>query len=241
MARAHYIGTSGWSYPLWHGPFYPADLPRSRELEFYASRFPAVELNNTFYSLPSADTLAGWAERTPAAFHFTAKLSRYVTHMKKLRDAEEPLSGFLDRIAALGDKAGPVLVQLPPNWGFDEPRLADFLAALDARFRYAFEFRDPSWFDDRALDLLARHDAALCIYDLAGETSPRQVTTDFVYVRLHGPQPGYRGSYDTTTLAGWAGALSTWSSQGRNVFVFFDNDADGSAPTDAARLDAMLS
>jgi uncharacterized protein YecE (DUF72 family) len=240
IANAH-IGTSGWSYRHWHGPFYPADLPRKRELEFYADHFAAVELNNTFYSLPAADTLADWAQRTPDGFRFSAKLSRYATHMKKLKDPQEPLQRFLDRISVLGPKAGPVLVQLPPNWRFDEPRLADFLDVLDPRYRYAFEFRDPSWFDDRALDLLARHDAALCCYDLAGHTSPRQAITDFVYVRLHGPEPGYQGSYDTATLAGWAGALSTWSRQGRDVYVFFDNDADGHAPLDAARLAGMLS
>lgn len=240
MTAKPHIGTSGWSYPHWHGPFYPEDLPRNRELEFYSERFATVELNNTFYSLPAADTLKGWAERTPDGFCFAVKLSRYATHMKKLRDPQQPLQHFLDRISVLGPKTGPVLVQLPPNWRFDEARLADFLDALDPRYRYAFEFRDPSWFDDRALDLLARHDAALCLYDLAGEASPRETTTDFVYVRLHGPQPDYQGSYDTATLAGWAGALSTWWRQGREVYVFFDNDADGNAPADAVRLADML-
>lgn len=241
MAPALHIGTSGWSYPHWHGPFYPAELARRDELRHYAGRFTAVELNNTFYSLPAAETLADWAEKTPPAFRFTAKLSRYATHMKKLKDPEEPLGRFHQRLETLGDKAGPVLVQLPPNWHFDHARLRDFLDALPSGRRHAFEFRDPSWFDDRALALLESHGAALCLYDLGGDPSPREVTADFVYVRLHGPQPGYRGGYDATTLSGWAGALSSWRRQGRDAYVFFDNDAAGHAPADAARLLEMLS
>lgn len=234
------VGTSGWSYPHWRGSFYPEDLSRDRHLEYYAGHFATVEINKSFYSLPETRTLRDWARRTPEDFVFAAKMSRYLSHMKKLRDPAEPLARFFEHMDVLGDALGPVLVQLPPHWHFDEARLKTFLEALDRRHRFAFEFRDPSWFDDRALALLEEHGAALCLYDLGGETSPRTATADFVYVRLHGPQPGYRGSYDTQTLAGWAGAFSTWRRQGRDVYCYFDNDADGNAPRDASRLADMV-
>ncbi len=160
--------------------------------------------------------------------------------MKKLKDPEQPVGKFLDRIAPLGHTLGPVLFQLPPKWRRNADRLADFLEALPAGLRYAFEFRDSSWFDDEIYRLLEQAGAALCIYDLAGRQSPREVTAEFVYIRLHGPGEAYQGSYSAQTLSAWAGAISAWNRQGREVFCFFDNDQRGYAPRNALRLQEMF-
>lgn len=235
-----HIGTSGWHYDHWRGPYYPEDLPKEQFLEYHAERFHTVEVNNSFYQLPEAETLQQWWETVPEDFVFAVKASRYITHMKKLKDPAEPVSNFLERVSALGDKLGPVLFQLPPNWHFNPERLTSFLETLPAGHRYTFEFRDESWFDPRAYRALAEHGAAFCIYHLAGRLSPKEVTADFVYVRLHGPGDAYQGQYDDETLAGWAGAFSTWARQGKEVFCYFDNDQAGYAAQDALRLQVML-
>jgi uncharacterized protein YecE (DUF72 family) len=234
------IGTSGWTYPHWRGPFYPKDLPDDHRLPFYAERLASVEINNSFYHLPERKTLEHWREATPAGFVFTAKASRYITHMKKLKDADESVPNFMDRIDILGDKLGAILFQLPPRWRANLDRLQSFLGILDGDHRYALEFRDESWFDDRVYDLLEQHGCAFCIYELAGRQSPKQVTADFVYVRLHGPGEAYEGNYDAIALSGWAGALSSWASSGKDVFCYFDNDEAGYAPHNAVQLAKML-
>jgi uncharacterized protein YecE (DUF72 family) len=235
------IGTSGWHYEHWRGPFYPSDLPSARWLEFYGERFEAVEINNSFYRLPEVQTLNAWGNAVPEGFVFAVKASRYITHMKKLRDAGDPARRFLARVETLGDRLGPVLFQLPPHWRANPDRLGEFLAELPGGHRYAFEFRDPTWFDPRVYEILAEAGAALCIFDLAGETSPKEVTANLVYVRLHGPGKAYQGRYDAQVLAGWAGALSTWRRQGCSVHCYFDNDQAGHAAEDALRLKEMLS
>lgn len=234
------IGTSGWVYPHWRGPFYPEDLSTTDWLDFYAHRFGSVEINHSFYRLPSAQTLSDWCARVPPGFRFAVKASRYITHMKKLRDPATSVSALFERIAVLGERVGPVLFQMPPRWHVDGDRLDRFLRALSADYRYVFEFRDHSWLDQSVYDLLERHRAGLCIYELDGFVSPKRVTTDLAYIRLHGPGAAYQGSYDTQTLAGWAGAISSWSRQGHDVWCYFDNDQDGFAALDAARLDDML-
>lgn len=238
-ARIH-IGTSGWHYDHWKGPFYPEDLGTGEMLDFYAAHFRAAEINNSFYRLPAAKTLETWRESVPGGFCFAVKASRYLTHMKKLKEPRQPLETFLERIGALGDRLGPVLFQLPPRWRCNHKRLGNFLAEIPAGVRCAFEFRDPSWFNDEVYAVLRSAGAAFCIYDLAGTTSPREVTADFVYLRLHGPGKAYEGSYGRSALAGWAGALSAWSRQGKEVFCFFDNDQDGYAARNALELKAML-
>ena len=234
------VGTSGWSYDHWRGSFYPEDLPDERRLEYYAKHFQSVEINNSFYHLPDQETLHQWRNIVPDDFLFTAKGSRYITHMKKLKDPGRSVTAFLERISLLEKKLGPILFQLPPRWRFNEQRLAAFLDALSRKFRYAFEFRDRSWLNDKTYEMLSEHDAAFCIYELAGFLSPREVTTDFVYVRLHGPGGPYQGSYDSRALLGWAGAFSTWLAQGRNIYCYFDNDQAGYAAKNALGLQAML-
>jgi uncharacterized protein YecE (DUF72 family) len=210
-------------------------------LRYYADHFQTVEINNSFYQLPRRETLTAWRNTVPSGFIFTVKASRYITHMKKLKDPIASLSALLATVEILGDKLGPILFQLPPRWRFNPQRLSNFLDSLPHDYRYAFEFRDPSWFDARAYESLSKHGAAFCIYDLAGLLSPKEVTADFVYIRLHGPaEEPYRGQYDINVLSGWAGAFSTWARQGKKIFCYFDNDEAGYAAQDALRLQEMF-
>ncbi|HEY9150987.1 MAG TPA: DUF72 domain-containing protein [Gammaproteobacteria bacterium] len=235
-ARIH-IGTSGWSYAHWKGPFYPADLSDDRQmLEYYTRHFRSVEINNSFYQLPRRETLALWRQSVPDDFIFSAKASRYITHMKKLKDPEASIEKFFERIVELGERLGPVLFQLPPNWHYNHERLERFLDTLSRDFRYAFEFRNAGWINERCEELLARHDIAFCVYEFDGYRSPRKVTTDFVYVRLHGPDGPYQGEYDGPALADWADAITGWTSQGLSVYCYFDNDESGYAAQNALRL-----
>jgi len=242
-SRSHiHIGTSGWHYVHWKGPFYPKDVKSKDFLSYYTKSFSTAEINNSFYRLPEEKTLVTWRDTVPSDFIFSVKASRYITHMKKLKDPEEGLSRFLNRIDTLGKKLGPILFQLPPKWKCNRERLKSFLKALPKRYKSAFEFRDPSWLIPEVYDLLSEHGAALCIFDLQQTVSPKEVTANFVYVRLHGPAAEkYEGQYDVQTLAGWAGAFSTWARRGKEIFCYFDNDQHGYAAIDAKRLEEMLS
>ena len=234
------IGTSGWSYDHWRGTFYPPGTRPQDYLNVYAGRFDSVEINRTFYKLPTPATMAVWRAQSPPDFIFAAKASRYLTHRKKLKDPEEPIERLLNCVETLQEKLGPVLFQLPPRWLANADRLERVLQELPNGHRYAFEFRDPSWHDDRILKLLARRRTAFCIFDLAGKPSPVEVTADFVYIRLHGPGGPYQGSYDGRTLSGWARRIRRWSEAGRDVYCYFDNDEKAYAPHDALRLKAMV-
>lgn len=209
-------------------------------LNFYCQKFHTVEINNSFYKLPEASTLKAWKDAVPPDFIFAAKASRYITHMKKLKDPEQSLAKFMERIVELGDKLGPILFQLPPRWSFNPERLRAFLASLPENFRYALEFRDPSWINDQTYGALAERGAAFCIYEIAGFLSPLEVTAEFVYIRLHGPDGAYEGSYDEEALAGWARAISSWAARGKEVFCYFDNDQAGYAARNALTLQEML-
>ena len=222
------------------GPFYPSNLRPADYLGHYARHFATVEINNTFYHLPKAEALATWRDATPEGFVFACKASRYITHMKKLRDPQESSKRFFAAMETLEEKLGPILFQLPPRWRLNLDRLSAFLKALPTGRRIAFEFRDESWFSPAVYELLARHKIALCIYELAGNLAPIEVTADFVYLRLHGPGGAYRGSYDDHTLAAWAARLLTWCKSGLDAFVYFDNDEAGYAVRDAQRLGAMV-
>lgn len=235
------IGTSGWHYDHWEGVFYPAGTAPDARLRRYATRFDLVEVNNTFYHLPREATLRQWRDSVPDGFLFAVKASRYLTHMKKLKDPQEPLETFLSRVEVLGERLGPVLFQLPPNWKPNVERLRAFLERLPGRHRYAFELRDPRWHEDAVLDALREHHAAFCIFDLAGTTSPSHVTADLVYLRLHGPsERKYAGSYSDGALDGWAETLRGWTADGHDVVVTFDNDQAGNAPENALRLRERL-
>lgn len=238
------VGTSGWNYDHWKGAFYPDGLHQSDWLGYYAQRFSTVEVNNTFYSLPEQDTVDGWRQTPERGFLFSVKASRYLTHMKKLKQAPESLAMFLGCAEAFGDKLGPLLFQLPPNWHANPDRLQSFIESLESQAtgspRAVFEFRDESWFTDEVYRVLADHDCAFCIYELAGMQSPSMVTSTVVYVRLHGPGDAYEGSYDDQVLGTWANRLAEWASEGRDVFCYFDNDQNGYAASNATTLQTML-
>jgi uncharacterized protein YecE (DUF72 family) len=232
-----HIGTSGWHYKHWVGPFYPEGTRPSAMLGTYAGRFSAVEINNSFYRLLSPKALEQWRAATPDDFVFTCKGSRFLTHMKKLKDTGTGIARFFERARVLGDKLKVVVFQLPPHWGCDAGRLDAFLAALPGGCRYAVELRDESWLAEAVYDVLRRHRAAFCIYDIAGRRSPEVVTSDFVYLRLHGPgERAYEGAYSRQRLRALADKIGGWRKSGRDCFVFFDNDAEAHAPRDALRL-----
>ena len=235
------VGTSGWHYEHWTGPFYPEALPSEERLEYYARRLSCVEINNTYYGMPKPETLDTWESTVPHGFRFAVKANGYITHRKKLKDPQDTLPPFYDAVRTLGDALGPILYQLPPRWHADLDRLETFLRALPNDRSAAFEFRDRSWIVNDVRKLLSAYDAAFCIYHLAGYASPRWVTSKrLVYVRLHGPGDAYEGSYDGRTLDGWRRQIEGWIDDGRDVFVFFDNDQGGYAAHDALELREKL-
>jgi uncharacterized protein YecE (DUF72 family) len=236
-----HIGTSGWHYDHWLGPFYPEHTAKADFLAFYQQHFRTVEINNSFYHLPAEKTLGDWRDKAPRGFIFAVKASRYITHMKKLKAPEQSVKLFFDRVAILENRLGPILFQLPPHWHCNPERLQEFLRDLPAGYRYTFEFRDQSWHTPEIYKLLNNHGAAFCIYEFGEVLSPREVTAAFIYIRLHGPEGPYQGSYDTKTLTEWAGAISAWVSQGKDVYCYFDNDQAGYAAQNALTLNAMLS
>lgn len=192
---ALYIGTSGWHYKHWIGTYYPADTKEQEQLSLYINDFNTVELNNSFYHLPTAKAFKHWADSTPADFVFSIKGSRYISHMKKLHVLKADINRFLNRVSKLGSKTGPILFQLPPGWKLNLERFSKFLSRLDTRYRYVFEFRNDTWYDEGVYALLRQYNCAFCIYELAGHRSPEIVSADFVYIRLHGPGAKYQGSY----------------------------------------------
>jgi uncharacterized protein YecE (DUF72 family) len=235
-----YVGTSGWHYGHWRGPFYPEKLPASRMLEFYASRFDTVELNNTFYRLPVETGLESWRSTTPREFCFAVKGSRFLTHMKKLKDPETGIARFFERIDRLRPKLGPVVFQLPPFWEIDAARLDGFLAALPKRHRYAFEFRNPTWHAEPIYKILRKRNAALCIFEIAGFASGFPITADFTYVRLHGPEGAYQGRYSRDSLERWAYRIDHWRKDLKAVYLYFDNDQAAYAVENALSLKLLL-
>ncbi len=234
------IGTSGWHYKHWIGRFYPPRTPASQMLTFYQERFDTVELNNSFYHLPKESALERWRGSTPANFRFAVKGSRFLTHMKKLKDAQTGVTRFLNSVEVLGEKLGPILFQLPPNWEVDYERLRSFLDILPDYHRYAFEFRNVSWEVQEIYDLLSRYKCAHCAFDLAGYQSPIRLTADFAYVRLHGPGGKYQGSYGDQALGHWAERIAAWRKQLAAIYMYFDNDDSGYAAFNAVRLEELI-
>jgi uncharacterized protein YecE (DUF72 family) len=239
MARIR-IGTSGWHYKHWRGPYYPEKFPTAKMLEFYMADFDSVEINNSFYRLPTVNALQTWRDLTPPRFCFAVKASRFLTHMKKLKDPEEGFRRFFPLIRILGEKLGPILFQLPPRWTCNPTRLAEFLSALPGEHRYTFELRDPSWHVAEVYALLEKYNAAFCMYELAGFQSPLQVTADFTYIRLHGPGNKYQGDYSRKSLDAWAKRIRKWDAHLAGVYVYFDNDQAGYAVKNAKELKQRL-
>ncbi len=229
------IGCSGWQYRHWKGDFYPGDLRASEWLDYYARHFDTVEVNNSFYRLPDAGVFEKWRAATPPGFLFAVKASRFLTHMKKLKDSREPLERLFSRASELGRKLGPVLYQLPRQMSVNVERLAGFLEHVPPRVKHVIEFRNPDWYDEEIMRLLRRHHVALCLHDMPGSIPPRVFTAGFTYIRLHGGQNA--GAYTQRTLNDWAAWIVA---SRRHAFVYFNNDTGGHAPRDARRLRALL-
>jgi uncharacterized protein YecE (DUF72 family) len=237
-----FIGTSGWSYTSWRGPFFPREVMVKHHLPYYASQFITTELNGVFYRTPSLDAVRGWRAQTPDDFIFAWKASKFITHWKRLSDRwRNSLDLIEERLDILGPKAGPVLFQLPARFEADAERLSSFIRLLNKKRRYAFEFRHTSWYDEAIYKILRRHDIALCISDHQDAPSPWLATAKHVYIRGHGPDGTYKGHYSATALGQWARAIAAWYRQRRTVYVYFDNDQKSAAPADAARLRTILS
>ena len=235
------IGTSGWTYDAWRGLFYPQDVPKKDWLAWYATRFSSTEVNGSFYRTPSLEAVRAWRQQTPEGFLFAWKASKFITHWKRLNDTcANSIELLATRLKALGPKAGPVLFQLPAHFHADADRLARFLRMLPRRYRYAFEFRHPSWFEKPVLNVLSDRNVALCLADHHSAPAPWLVTADHVYVRGHGPGGRYMGNYPDAVLRDWARHIRKWRRQGKTVFVYFDNDQKAAAPADARRLAEVL-
>lgn len=234
------IGCSGWQYAHWRRRFYPADLPQDRWLEFYADRFDTVELNGSFYRLPEGETFARWAGRVPRGFSMAVKASRYLTHVKRLREPLEPLERLWSRADRLGSHLGPMLYQLPPRWHRDEARLRAFLAAVPPGRPQAVEFRDATWYADEVLSALDEARVGLCLHDMPGSAAATRPVGPLVYVRFHGAGRKYAGSYSSQLLAAWATRLARWSAAGLPCHVYFNNDAAANAVRDAERLRTLV-
>jgi len=232
------IGCSGWSYKDWKGPFYPPKTPDAKRLEYYAGRFDTAEINASFYRLPSEAMVEGWARRAPAGFIYAWKVSRFITHNKKLKDCADSVALVFGRMAPLGDKEGPRLIQLPPQLRRNDERLKGFLGLLP-RGRHAVEFRHQSWYDPAVFQILADHDAALVISDHHSAPAPWVRTASWLYVRGHGPGGRYHGRYPQAELARWASHIAQWRAQGLDVHAYFDNDIKSAAPFDAELLMAL--
>ena len=227
------IGTSGWQYRDWRGPFYPPGLAQGRWLEHYATAFDTVESNNAFYRLPERRTFEAWAARTPDDFTMALKASRYLTHIRRLRDPEEAVDRLVERASGLGSKLGPVLVQLPPGFRADAGRLDRTLARFPSGWRVAVEVRDPSWDHEEVRAVLERHDAALCLADRRGPLRPLWRTTSWTYLRFHEGTATPRPCYGDRALATWARRLcETWGPDAP-VWVYFNNDPRACAPANA--------
>jgi uncharacterized protein YecE (DUF72 family) len=229
-----WIGTSGYNYPEWKGSFYPADLPASKMLGYYAGHFPTVEVNYTFYRMPTAKIVCAWAAVTPADFRFSMKAPKRITHIAKLRDCADLVKAFLEAGSALGPQLGPVLFQLAPTYKKDLGTLQAFASSLPPHARAAFEFRHPSWFEADVFDALRAHNLALCVADSAKLSTPPEITADYAYFRLRDE------GYQAEDIGRWAGIIRERTAGCRDVFVYFKHEESGKGPAFAKQLGELL-
>ena len=239
-ASAIRIGCSGWNYKHWREAFYPKGLPVSRWFQFYAEHFDTVEINNSFYRLPSPETFAKWRDQAPSGFCYAVKANRYITQAKKLLDPEKPIERMMASVRHLADRLGPILYQLPPSLGLNLERLEQFLAVLPKDVTSVFEFRAKSWYVPETYELLERHGAAFCTHDMAGSASERIAVGPIAYVRFHGGVGKYWGRYSDERLLGWADWMLGQAKAGRPVWAYFNNDIHAHAIHDAQTLKSMV-
>jgi uncharacterized protein YecE (DUF72 family) len=230
------IGCSGWHYDHWRGLYYPEGLSKSNWLQFYAQQFNTVELNNSFYHLPTEKAFTTWRESSPDNFTFAVKVSRFITHVKRLRNLESAPETFLSRARLLEHKLGPLLYQLPPNMKRNDELLDNFLRPLPQEYQHVVEFRHHSWIDDAVFDILHQYNAGLCIFDMPGLTCPLVATSDFAYIRFHGSANLYASSYSNEELAQWAGKIAHLGKNLKAIYIYFNNDAEAFAVKNAATL-----
>ncbi|MEX2138336.1 MAG: DUF72 domain-containing protein [Pirellulales bacterium] len=233
------IGTSGWIYSHWREWFYPKDLPTKQWFAYYANLFDTVEINNTFYRLPTENTFDGWRQQAPPRFIYAVKASRFLTHMKKLNDPEEPIERILGRARHLGPTLGLVLYQLPRGWKCNLERLAHFFAALPRDLTHVMEYRRSDWLCDGVFDLMRKFKIGLCIHDLLPD-HPRVVTSNIVYIRFHGSGQKYGGSYPTAVLRRRADWMNEQAALGSDVYAYFNNDAEAHAVRNAQTLRTLV-
>jgi uncharacterized protein YecE (DUF72 family) len=253
MAPALRVGCSGWNYKHWRGPVYPSEVPARLWFAHYAGMFDTVEVNNTFYRLPEPSTFAKWREAAPANFLYAIKASRFLTHLKRLREPEEPVTRLFEHARELGETFGPILYQLPANFHLDLERLDSFLAILprtlgevggapaERPLQHTIEFRHPSWYVEETYSVLRTHAIALCIHDKAGAAITSPIDGPFVYVRFHGPGGRYFGRYERRRMEDWADRLAEQWRSGRDVYAYFNNDPQGMAVFNAHELREELS
>ncbi len=236
MSVHYYIGTSGWHYDHWQNRFYPEKLSKAKWLEFYAGNFDTVELNNSFYKLPSENAFANWRDSTLAHFAFAVKVSRFITHIKRLKDTGEAVENFITRAQNLGQKLGPLLYQLPPNMHRDDERLESFLSTLPREIKHVFEFRHQSWLEDKVFEILRRFNVGFCVFDMPSVSCPLVATADFAYIRFHGSTSLYGSCYSDEELADWANRLADIAVKLQAVYIYFNNDAEAFAVRNAKTL-----
>jgi uncharacterized protein YecE (DUF72 family) len=240
MSVKYYIGCSGWHYEHWRGLYYPGELPKAKWLSFYARQFTTVELNNTFYRLPSEKAFTTWRESTPNNFIFAVKVSRFITHIKRLKNLGSAVESFVSRAGLLAEKLGPLLYQLPPSVKRNDELLHDFLSTLPLEYQHVIEFRHESWIDERVFDILRRHNVGLCVFDMPGFGCPLVATSDFAYIRFHGSEGLYSSSYSNEELARWAKRIARLGQSIKASYIYFNNDAEAFAVKNATTLRTLL-
>ena len=234
------IGTSGWMYNHWKGPFYPEKFPNNKMLRYYVNHFETVEVNSTFYRLPSANTVQKWMDETPEHFIFAIKANQFITHRKYLKDGQETTKKFFEVIKTLKHKLGSILFQLPPNWRVNLERLTAFVEILPKNYFFTFEMRNPSWYVQDVFDLFKEFNIALCIHDFTGDLLIDKITANFIYIRFHGPKGLYYGKYSTDHLNQWGEKINGWLKQNIKIFVYFNNDAHGWAIENALEMKNLV-
>ncbi len=236
----YYVGTSGWHYDHWRGLYYPEGLAKSKWLEFHAKQFTTVELNNSFYHLPTEKAFTTWRESVPDNFLFAVKVSRFITHIKRLRNLGSAVENFLSRACLLQDKLGPLLYQLPPNMKRNDEILEEFLSSLPQKYQHVFEFRHESWIDDSVFYILQRYNVGLCVFDMPGFTCPLVATSDFAYIRFHGSASMYSSCYSDEELSQWAQRVAQLGQNLKAIYIYFNNDAETFAVRNALTLAKLI-